>query len=70
VLREFENYGTVKSIKMVKDKAGKPRGYCFIEYEKERDMRSKQLLVWPLTRRFSDFYLFFSCLQAGRWAKN
>merc|ERR1711871_548313 len=40
VLREFENYGPVKSCTMVKDDKGKPRGYCFIEFERERDMRN------------------------------
>jgi len=37
--REFEQYGPVKSIKMVHNtKNGKPRGYAFIEYEHEKDM--------------------------------
>lgn len=40
VRREFENYGPVKSVMMVNDKEGKPRGYCFVEYERERDMRT------------------------------
>merc|ERR1711872_1169788 len=39
--REFEQYGPVKSIKMVHNtKNGKPRGYCFIEFEHEKDMHS------------------------------
>lgn len=39
--REFEQYGNVKSIKMVHNtKNGKPRGYAFIEYETEKDMHS------------------------------
>jgi len=39
--REFEQYGPVKSIKMVHNtKNGKPRGYAFIEYEHEKDMHS------------------------------
>eukprot|EP00092_Neocalanus_flemingeri_P008725 GFUD01009396.1.p1 GENE.GFUD01009396.1~~GFUD01009396.1.p1 ORF type:complete len:364 (+),score=125.27 GFUD01009396.1:48-1139(+) len=39
--REFEQYGPVKSIKMVHStKDGKPRGYAFIEYEHEKDMHS------------------------------
>jgi len=39
--REFENYGPVKNIAMIKDSnTGKPRGYAFIEYERERDMRT------------------------------
>jgi len=39
--REFEQYGTVKSIRMVMStKDTKPRGYAFIEYEHEKDMHS------------------------------
>lgn len=37
--REFEEYGPVKKVCLVKDKDGKPRGYAFIEFEKEKDMR-------------------------------
>lgn len=38
--REFEIYGPVKKIRVIQDKAGKPRGYAFIEYEREKDMRN------------------------------
>ncbi|KAJ3092314.1 U1 small nuclear ribonucleoprotein 70 kDa [Quaeritorhiza haematococci] len=39
--REFEVYGAIKTIRMVHDeKTGKPRGYAFIEYERERDMKA------------------------------
>jgi len=38
--REFEMYGPVQKVRVVQDKEGKPRGYGFIEYERERDMRS------------------------------
>lgn len=37
--REFEDYGKIKSIKLVHDKQGKPRGYAFIEYEEERSVK-------------------------------
>jgi len=41
IRREFESYGEIKQIKMITDKeTGKPKGYCFIEYEHERDMHS------------------------------
>jgi len=44
--REFEQYGPVKSIKMVHNtKNGKPRGYAFIEYEHEKDMHCKYVLT-------------------------
>lgn len=37
--REFEAYGTIKKICMVNDKTnGRPRGYAFIEYKREKDM--------------------------------
>ncbi|KAJ8322785.1 hypothetical protein O5D80_008317 [Batrachochytrium dendrobatidis] len=37
---EFEAFGEVKSVSIVKDlKTGKPRGYAFIEFEHERDMK-------------------------------
>jgi len=39
--REFEVYGNIKKLVLVLDKdSGKPRGYAFIEYEKERYMHS------------------------------
>lgn len=31
--REFEVYGPIKKVKIIKDKTGKSRGYAFIEYE-------------------------------------
>jgi len=41
IRREFESYGPIKTIKMVHDKeSNKPKGYCFIEFEHERDMHS------------------------------
>jgi len=42
--REFEQFGSIKSIHLVQDSnTGKPRGYAFIEYEHERDMHCKYL---------------------------
>merc|ERR1712141_525050 len=36
-----ESYGPIKQVKMISDqKTGKPRGYCFIEFEQEKDMHS------------------------------
>ena len=34
----MENYGPVKNVKMVLDSEGKPRGYAFVEFEREEDM--------------------------------
>lgn len=39
LLREMESFGPIKDIKIVKDKDGKSRGYAFIEYEHEEDMK-------------------------------
>eukprot|EP00095_Tigriopus_kingsejongensis_P005097 maker-scaffold161_size295871-snap-gene-0.9 protein:Tk05097 transcript:maker-scaffold161_size295871-snap-gene-0.9-mRNA-1 annotation:"hypothetical protein HELRODRAFT_113249" len=41
IRREFESYGSIKKIQVCTDpKSEKPRGYCFIEFEHERDMHS------------------------------
>jgi len=38
--REFEEFGPIKKVRIIYDnKTGKSRGYGFIEYEKERDMK-------------------------------
>jgi U1 small nuclear ribonucleoprotein len=37
--REFEQFGPIKQVKMISDLDNKPRGYAFIEFERERDMR-------------------------------
>jgi len=43
--KEFEIFGPIKRIRVVEDKkTGKPRGYAFIEFEKERDFESKSTL--------------------------
>lgn len=39
LLREMESFGTIKDIKIVKNRDGKSRGYAFIEYEHEEDMK-------------------------------
>merc|ERR1712050_421698 len=38
--REFEVLGSIKKARMVYDTKGKPRGYAFIEYEHERDLKN------------------------------
>ncbi|KAM6504410.1 hypothetical protein JOM56_001353 [Amanita muscaria] len=45
--REFEGYGTIERVRVVRDKKGRSRGYAFIVYERERDMKGlyRTLLV-------------------------
>ncbi|CAG8548940.1 7491_t:CDS:2, partial [Paraglomus occultum] len=39
--REFEMYGPIENIRIVKAKtSGKPKGYAFIEFEREKDMKA------------------------------
>ena len=39
--KEFEQFGPIKRVRLVFDtETGKPRGYAFIEYEQERDMKT------------------------------
>ncbi|KAL7549300.1 hypothetical protein ACHAWF_012567 [Thalassiosira exigua] len=39
LLREMEAYGAVKDLKLVTDREGRSRGYAFVEYEREEDMK-------------------------------
>ncbi|WVQ99301.1 hypothetical protein IAU59_006433 [Kwoniella sp. CBS 9459] len=38
--REFEMYGAIERIRIVKDRKGKSKSYAFIVYERERDMKA------------------------------
>ncbi|KAG9018040.1 hypothetical protein FRB90_012543 [Tulasnella sp. 427] len=37
---EFEQYGVIEKIRIVKDKKGRSRGYAFVVYDREKDMKS------------------------------
>lgn len=37
--REFEQFGPIKTLRIVQDDEGQSRGYAFIEYERESDMK-------------------------------
>jgi U1 small nuclear ribonucleoprotein len=37
--REFEMYGNIERIRIVRDRKGKSKSYAFIVYERERDMK-------------------------------
>lgn len=39
IKNEFEFYGPVKQVKLVRDKNNKSRGYGFVEFESSRDMK-------------------------------
>ncbi|KAF9048398.1 hypothetical protein BJ165DRAFT_1343029 [Panaeolus papilionaceus] len=48
--REFEGYGTIERVRIVRDKKNRSRGYAFIVYERERDMKgifSPNILLPP-----------------------
>ena len=38
--REFDMYGPISQIKLIRDREGKSRGYAFVAYERERDMKA------------------------------
>ncbi|CAO3686053.1 unnamed protein product [Umbelopsis vinacea] len=40
LMKEFDLYGPIKNIRLIRDADGKSRGYAFIEYEREKDMRA------------------------------
>ncbi|TFL07517.1 hypothetical protein BDV98DRAFT_539312 [Pterulicium gracile] len=38
--REFESFGTIERVRIVRDKKARSRGYAFVVYERERDMKT------------------------------
>ncbi|KAJ7674168.1 hypothetical protein B0H17DRAFT_161389 [Mycena rosella] len=46
--REFEGYGTIERVRIVRDKKGRSRGYAFVVYERERDMKGSTHFLRPL----------------------
>lgn len=46
--REFEIYGPLERVRVVTDKEGKSRGYAFIIYEREKDMKGLSSLPFVL----------------------
>lgn len=50
--REFEMYGAIERVRIVRDRKGRSNSYAFIVYERERDMKGESLIllhVSPLT---------------------
>lgn len=41
--REFEGFGSIERVRIVRDKKGRSRGYAFIVFERERDMKGKHI---------------------------
>lgn len=39
--REFEMYGGIERIRIVRDKKGKSNSYAFVVFERERDMKGQ-----------------------------
>ena len=37
--REFESFGSIERVRIVRDKNSRSRGYAFIVFERERDMK-------------------------------
>lgn len=48
--REFEMYGAIERIRIVRDRKGKSSGYAFIVYERERDMKGEALRIQVFKR--------------------
>jgi len=49
--REFERWGPVKSVRIVADRdTDKPRGYAFVEYQRENDMKMAYKQAGAYTR--------------------
>ena len=70
VKREFERFGEVKKVSIVKEKdSGKPRGYAFVEFERERDVKSKtsDYITW---RFYISIFICFSCFHGRRRNEN
>lgn len=44
--RDFEGFGTIERVRIVRDKKGRSRGYAFIIYERERDMKGISYLCY------------------------
>ena len=44
--REFEGFGSIERVRIVRDKNGRSRGYAFIVFERERDMKGNSFLAY------------------------
>ncbi|KAI0324319.1 hypothetical protein GY45DRAFT_1263032 [Cubamyces sp. BRFM 1775] len=70
--REFESFGSIERVRIVRDKNGRSRGYAFIVFERERDMKGNTLAIHlilthpacpPRSRVVGMMFVPSSCLQ-------
>lgn len=65
--RELERFGEVKKVTIAKEKeSGKPKGYAFVEFDRERDVKSKKIPFYL----FICLFLFYSCFHGWRRNEN
>lgn len=72
--REFEGFGSIERVRIVRDKKGRGRGYAFIVFERERDMKGTSFAIHAVHTKSADTFLclttftfpFSSCLQGIR----
>ncbi|KAI0782298.1 hypothetical protein C8Q75DRAFT_727646 [Abortiporus biennis] len=57
--REFEGFGSIERVRIVRDKKGRSRGYAFIVFERERDMKGN----YTLSPHPSDIFFLSVSLQ-------
>lgn len=61
VRKEFEIYGNIEYLTIVKDEKGRSRGYCFIVYEREKDMKGDTSSLFSdstvLSNPFAECYI-------------
>jgi hypothetical protein len=50
---EFEYYGPITKVRVVKDKKGKSRGYAFVEFESSKDLKGEPTLSAVASSRCS-----------------
>jgi hypothetical protein len=74
--REFESFGSIERVRIVREKKGRSRGYAFIVFERERDMKGNNvhhlILSTGANILFSNFsvkLLTRSLIASSSWEK-
>lgn len=65
--KEFEQYGEIKKIRVIRDFTGKSRGYAFIEYSHMSDFKNVYRRVTK--KKIGNSYAYIDC-EKGRVEKN